>query len=753
MVSVGPIARRRPHPCRARAAARCAAGLALLAAAGATSAQQLRTYTESSATATTYALGYPPPIPVASLTPVQGFRDYASLHARHQALALASPDARGVVVGRTQQYGREIWAYVIGDEGRTTVDGEPEGTAFVNANIHAREWQAPEVSTGIYEYLIEHADDGGLVRYVLDNFELVLIPVLNVDGLLQTQRYPTQVIVGQDPTSPTDWPRDGRMRRKNMRGVDELLGTVGDHLGGIDLNRNYEPYWGPNSSGSSRGVANPNALTYYGTEAGSEAESGAVQAAIDLADPAALRLGIDLHSFGAVFFAGNAGLPGLSQWQQRLIERMQAANGALTRSARFPNGRYYAYAPDPPNAGLGSLAEYLARFYRVPAWTLELEPVGGGAEYGGLGTEHDGFILPEAEIARVRDGWAATHALAFYHQAGPPYLAAVEVRDAASGELRYAGERKRMPDGTRAWLVTRDVALVEASGYRATLRFSKPMRWRVDGAIAQFPGQTVTLDPLVTVGEGTGAVIRDGSGAWLDGDRRRYRDDSYAFNFNLAAGTSGSTRTLNVAATDLAGVALDARPETPVGFNAGFTGYENAAGIDSLSGGADATVRLRIASAAAPITATLARSAVFEGDDAVVSFERRAPGAAVTLRAEPLHGTTAAADFGDWPGTVSWAEGETGSRRLRLPTVADTVDEGEETAWIRVVGVSGTPDLVEAALPLTLSERIRVRERGRAAAGGGSRTSQWSGETETPGAEGSSGRPRRSTDAAAAHRP
>jgi len=41
------------------------------------------------------------------------------------------------------------------------------------------------------------------------------------------------------------------MRRKNMLGPDEDLFTQGDHLLGVDLNRNNAPYWNTNPNRSS----------------------------------------------------------------------------------------------------------------------------------------------------------------------------------------------------------------------------------------------------------------------------------------------------------------------------------------------------------------------------------------------------------------------------------------------------------------------------------------------------------------------
>src|SRR5262245_61971971 len=83
------------------------------------------TYTENDNTGTNVALGYPVPVPVASLTPVDGFRTYASLFARHQALLIAHDEITGQVVGNTVG-GREIWAYVIGDSDTLMADGSAE---------------------------------------------------------------------------------------------------------------------------------------------------------------------------------------------------------------------------------------------------------------------------------------------------------------------------------------------------------------------------------------------------------------------------------------------------------------------------------------------------------------------------------------------------------------------------------------------------------------------------------------------------
>ena len=209
-------------------------------------------------------LGYPVPIPVDTPLPFDGFRSYSGLFARHQQLMNDTDLVHGQIVGQTRA-NRDIWAYRLGDIDQETIFGQPEPAMFLNGGIHAREWQSPETVTGVMELLSSRADDNHLYRYLLDNVNPVVIPVLNVDGFLQTQRFPRSNWLDTDPYNRGYAPRDGRMRRKNMPGVDEVLATRGDHLEGVDLNRNYPGFWGG-------GGASPNWVsdTFRGDGPGSE---------------------------------------------------------------------------------------------------------------------------------------------------------------------------------------------------------------------------------------------------------------------------------------------------------------------------------------------------------------------------------------------------------------------------------------------------------------------------------------------------
>ncbi|MDH3946356.1 MAG: M14 family zinc carboxypeptidase, partial [Chromatiales bacterium] len=157
-------------------------------------------YVESATTSNDeVTLGYPVPLPLDSLTPVDGFRTYESLKARHQELAVMLDTVEAVPVGQSGM-GETIVAYRMGDSDRTTPLGDPEPAVLVNGTIHAREWQSPEVVTGLMEMLALRSADGGIGQYLSDNLNVVILPILNIDGFRQTQRYPERF--SADPDQP-----------------------------------------------------------------------------------------------------------------------------------------------------------------------------------------------------------------------------------------------------------------------------------------------------------------------------------------------------------------------------------------------------------------------------------------------------------------------------------------------------------------------------------------------------------------------
>lgn len=541
-------------------------------------------------------LGYPVPIPQDTPLPFDGFRSYAGLHARHQQLLLEQPSLSAEVVGTTR-LGREIWLYRFGS-GATDREGRPRPAILINGGIHAREWQSPEVVTGLMELLALGQDDDHWLSYLRDNVSVLMLPVQNIDGFLQTQRYPRSNYLGSDPSSPAFAPRDGRMRRKNLLGADEDLFTVGDHLNGVDLNRNNAPFWAVTAD-----TALPTGLIYRGPGQASEPETQALQAAAASVPVGRLRFYSDMHSFSQVFFSIRTGDMRRDQIQMHLLDVVSRHHRAL------PGGVVYANVPEPVDRGIGTTAEYFAHAFQIPSLTWEIEPGSrGGVQYGGFGSNgHDGFILPESQIRRVRENLAQSLAAVAYHMAGPPYLARMRVIDAADSALLLEHQWLPRDGGLGREADHRQLApLTIARPYRLQLAFNKPMRWR-DGAgnVVPFPGRDVAdlaIDLRIRAGSSQLAVEWTAP-VWLHevgADRNaplRYRDDTVQLGFTITdtvanraalAGIDGVNLTVDL--RDMTGQALDANPATAVDWQSGaWARYEDAQGIAGDSGGADST--------------------------------------------------------------------------------------------------------------------------------------------------------------------
>jgi hypothetical protein len=543
---------------------------------------QLR-YTRDDDSGNNIALGYDVPFPVDSLTGVDGYRTYQSLFEQHQSLDATSSLVSGEIVGRTIS-GRDIWAYRIGDPDSEQPDGGPEGVALINGTIHAREWQSPEAVTELFEQLTEVAGDGGLGQYLSENLGVVIVPVLNVDGFLQTQRFPDRT------TADEQQPRDGRMRRKNMRdpttgaAIDEDIDQTSDNFYGVDLNRNNPNGFGQNGASSS----NPISLVYRASAPQTEPEIQTLLAAADLGPAARLRMYSDVHSFSQIFFTPLTGDVSRDRITSGLVARMRAVTA-----------NRYRYGPD-SGSGIGLTSDYFARSLRIPAWTLETEPLRGGIDYGGTSHGHSGFIMPASQVARMRDEVATMLLAGLYSQADKPRLEAIRIRDAETGDVRFEGQWQGSGSG-RNLSVTVNQALIPGARYRLWLAFNKPMRWRNSmGEISNYPGQSVAAFPTIELQFPALPAERDMSisgdaGAWrsqpAEDGLLRYRDDALTTEFSLPASLSAEApiaAVFSIAAKDMTNYGLDADPSTRVDWQSGrWTGYENTTGTNSENGGTD----------------------------------------------------------------------------------------------------------------------------------------------------------------------
>jgi hypothetical protein len=538
------------------------------------------TYTESDSSGNNVALGYPVPTPVNSLTPVDGFRSYDSLDLRHQQLTAQSPLITRIQAGITLN-NRAIWAYQLSDIDSLTIDGEVEGSALINGGIHAREWQTPEAVTGYMELFSEHQADQHIYQYVLENLNLVLIPVLNIDGFRQTQRFANKI------TQSAEQPRDGRMRRKNMRDVDESLSSLNDNLQGIDLNRNNNPYWASNSDRSSSDI---DSIVHHGSSAGSEPEIQALQQGAVIAGEDNLRFYTDTHSFTQVYFApmtGNAS--------------RDALTGRWANIMRAVNGFKYRYSPSSAGRGIGATDEYFANTYQIPSYTLEVEPANSAQEYGGIGVSHDGFILPNSEVARMRNETGQAALAGLYTVTGIPHLNELIITDKSSGNVISHQQWQKLGGGrTLNSIVTGE--LNANAEYQVTLVFNKPMRALENDGVVDYStlsnanDMSLTWQIRTSDGESSVAINVD-NGAWLTQGFTQYKTDTYQIDVTMPAGFDWAATTLlslNVTTTDMTGQGLDTNPSTLIGWqNGGWTNYEDVNGnLASMIGGPDKSMRL-----------------------------------------------------------------------------------------------------------------------------------------------------------------
>lgn len=565
-------------------------------------AQTINSWTEQNGV---LGLGYPVPIPVETQEPFDGFRTYNGLFAKHQSMAMNNDYITGHIVGQTH-YNRDIWAYLLSDENNITKYGVKEGAMMANGGIHAREWQSPETLTQIITDFNEYSDDASFYQYLLENAAIVTIPSNNIDGFLQTQRYPSQ-----NWYSASIGPRDGRMRRKNLLNTDEDLDSQNDFLNGVDLNRNNNPYWAT----SSRSSNDPTSIVYHGPSSQSEPETQARLNAADLVDADQLRIYTDVHSFSMVHFANRSFNSNLNLLQTRVLADF------TTHHRAYPAGKNYVDRSNFTTAGfgIGSTDEYFQTTYQIPSWTLEIEPSGTlnpdahpnlpgvGADYGGFANNgHDGFILPESEIKRVREQLAKSFMVAWYGQAGPPSIVQYRIVDLSNDAIVYDSEWDMTASGTRELYQHQFTQILPERDYSLLLKFDKPMRDRGDdGAVKALQGQSTALNPVIRAFTNDQSTdISLSNERWINEKNNSwenygyYKDDTYVVDFKLDSSlvaADDAEINIEIITTDMVGQSIDSNPATAVTWADGqWQNYEDSNGNPSLNGGIDSTLKFTV---------------------------------------------------------------------------------------------------------------------------------------------------------------
>ena len=183
------------------------------------------------------------------------------LHAAYPTLTTAKAS-----IGTTIE-ARSMWMIKVSDNPGVD-ENEPE--LRIDAVHHAREPEGMQSALWFVLYLLQSYATDPLAKYLVDNRELFLIPIVNPDGYFYNQ---------------TTNPGGGGLWRKNRR-------NNGGGVFGVDLNRNYNDHWGADNTGSS---PTSSSQTYRGTAPASEPEVQAMQAFMQSRQ---FQAALSLHTYG-----------------------------------------------------------------------------------------------------------------------------------------------------------------------------------------------------------------------------------------------------------------------------------------------------------------------------------------------------------------------------------------------------------------------------------------------------------------------
>ncbi|XP_036328133.1 zinc carboxypeptidase-like [Rhagoletis pomonella] len=226
---------------------------------------------------------------------------------------------------------------------------------FIESNIHAREWITSATATWFINQLLTSTDAD--VRYLAENYDWYIVPVLNVDGFVYTHE-------------------TNRMWRKTRQPVE------GSACIGADPNRNSDSHWMENGGAS----ADPCSETFAGSHPFSEPE---VKAITDYIASIKDRINIMLafHSYSQVLLSPYGHTSEPADNHDDLMAVAKAYSDAVKQ---LPYGTVYTYGTSATAmyATSGSTRDYVYNELGIRiSYTIEMRDTG-----------RFGFILPPVQI-------------------------------------------------------------------------------------------------------------------------------------------------------------------------------------------------------------------------------------------------------------------------------------------------------------------------------------------------------------------
>ncbi len=399
------------------------------------------------------------------------FHTYSESVAFMDSLKVRFPTlvSAGFSIGTTFQ-GRTIWAYRLSDNADVD-ESEPE--VLIDGTHHAREIMAAEFPIMFAEYLLTHYATDPSIKWLVDNRELYLVPIVNPDGFVYNEN-----------TNPTG----GGMWRKNRS--TQAGGQIG-----VDLNRNYPNHWGYDDVGSSPLASD---ITYRGPSAGSELE---VQAMINFVNHHQIITHDSVHTYS-----------GLTLYPWGYVATPSADDAIFSRIAA-EMVRYNGYTPGQPGNVLYTVnGGVFDTFYGTTTGHPAIYSMSNE-----IGTY--GFWPPEAN--RATEFQENLYAHLYLMRIAGPYLAATTPVVNAAAKAVLPGQ-----NGTLSFSIENQSVVAGALGVSVTVTSNDP--WvqfqaseRSIGNIASLATATLAADPIpftVDAACPAGHVVQFTATVHMDGD-------------------------------------------------------------------------------------------------------------------------------------------------------------------------------------------------------------------------------------------